>query len=79
MRTEGSEFPSTMEMSEKVTCKIGFADDRMVVTAQTGVPFLKTKDFVLTPDDLPKIKAVVEKWEKWMALPEEFRRSTGQK
>lgn len=59
-------YPIVIPLSEKVTAKIGFKDDRMELSVKTGIFVYPEISLSLVPEDLPKIREALSAWEAWL-------------
>jgi hypothetical protein len=79
MAAPKSPYPVEMKMSEKVTARVGFQDDRLQLGVRTGVFVYPEVTLSITPEDLPKIEQVVQAWKAWLAKPKIERELMGAK
>jgi len=79
MIPEPEKFPVEMRMSEKVTARVGFQDDRLQLAVKTGVFLYPEVRLQLTPQDLPLIEKVIATYKWWLKKPPMERQLKGAK
>lgn len=73
-------WPRTLALSENVSAKVGFNTDRAKISVRTGLPWPAPKEVALwlTPEDIPRVEAVIAAYKEWLAKPQAQREFTGE-
>jgi len=79
MAPEGDPLPKKFVVDPTVTVYVGYADGRMKISFDTGIPLVGRVSAWLWPDGTPMAKAAIEAQEEWLSKPEALRKMIGAK
>lgn len=79
MAAEKPALPKEYVIDETVSVFVGYADGRMKIEFDTGLPLVGRVKAWLTPDGIPAAKRAVLAQEEWLAKPESLRKMIGAK
>ena len=79
MPTPAPQYPIAIPLSVDVTAYVGYADDRVRIEVDTGIPIVRKVNLWMVPTDIVHVERVVALHKAWMAQPKPVRFLQGAK
>jgi len=73
MPTPAPQYPIAIPLSQDVTAYVGYADDRVRIEVDTGIPIVRKVNLWMVPTDIVHVEKVVALHKAWMAQPKPLR------
>jgi len=73
MPAHAPKYPIAIPLSVDVTAYVGYADDRVRIEVDTGIPIVRKVNLWMVPTDIVHVEKVVAFHKAWMAQPQPLR------
>jgi hypothetical protein len=73
MAAPANPYPIAIPLSVDVTAYVGYADDRVRIEVDTGIPIVRKVNLWMVPTDIVHVEKVVALHKAWMAQPKPLR------